>query len=97
MRNWLGEIDSLLNEVDKNVRGVVRTVRSAFDEGPFEILTYRGFGDSRHAYVYGRAQENRGVGKSTRAIHSSRTSSTRTVAPIVTRSRSRSSPSSSEE
>ena len=65
MRNWLGEIDSLLNEVDKNVRGVVRTVRSAFDEGPYEVLTYRGFGDSRHAYVYGRAQENRGVGKST--------------------------------
>ncbi|MDQ2668639.1 MAG: DUF2183 domain-containing protein [Gemmatimonadota bacterium] len=65
MRNWLGEIDSLLNEVDKNVRGVVRTVRSAFDEGPYEVLTYRGFGDASHAYVYGRAQENRGVGEST--------------------------------
>ncbi|CAN5116696.1 App1 family protein [soil metagenome] len=64
MRNWLGEIDSLLNEVDRNVRGVARAVRSAFDDGPFEVLTYRGFGDARHAYVYGRAQENRGVGKS---------------------------------
>ena len=64
MRNWLGEIDSLLGEVDKNVRGVARAVRSAFDDGPFEVLTYRGFGDAQHAYVYGRAQENRGVGKS---------------------------------
>ena len=64
MRNWIGEIDSLLNEVDRNVRGVVRTVRSVFDEGPYEVLTYRGFADARHAHVYGRAQENRGVGKS---------------------------------
>jgi phosphatidate phosphatase APP1 len=65
MRNWLGEIDSLLGEVDRNVRGVARAVRSVFNDGPFEVLTYRGFGDARHAYVYGRAQENRGVGKST--------------------------------
>ena len=65
MRDWLGEIDSLLGEVDRNVRGVARAVRSAFDEGPYEVLTYRGFGDASHAHVYGRAQENRGVGKST--------------------------------
>ncbi|CAN5920916.1 App1 family protein [soil metagenome] len=67
MRNWLGEIDSLLGEVDRSVRGVARAVRSAFDDGPLEVLTYRGFGDARHAHVYGRAQENRGVGKSTEA------------------------------
>lgn len=65
MRDWLGEIDSLLGEVDRNVRGVARAVRSAFDAGPYEVLTYRGFGDGGHAYVHGRAQENRGVGKST--------------------------------
>src|SRR4051812_25433464 len=65
MRDWLGQIDSLLGEIDKNVRGVARVVRSALDDGPFEVLTYRGFGDASHAYVYGRAQENRGVGKST--------------------------------
>lgn len=64
MRNWLGEIDSLLGEVDRSVRGAARAVRSAFDDGPFEVLTYRGFGDARHAYVSGRAQENRGPGKS---------------------------------
>ncbi len=65
MKDWLGEIDSLLGELDKNVRGAVRSVRSAFDDGPFEVLAYRGYGDARHAYVHGRAQENRGVGPST--------------------------------
>jgi phosphatidate phosphatase APP1 len=67
MKDWLGEIDSLLGELDKNVRGAVRSVRSAFDDGPFEVLAYRGYGNARHAYVHGRAQENRGVGPSTDA------------------------------
>ena len=64
MRDWLGEIDSLLGELDKNVRGVARSVRSAFDDGPFEVLAYRGYGNASHAYIHGRAQENRGVGPS---------------------------------
>ena len=64
MRNWLGELDSLLGEIDRTVRGAARTVRSAFDDGPFEMLAYRGFGNATSAYVYGRAQENRGVGPS---------------------------------
>ena len=64
VRDWLGEIDSLLGEVDRTVRGAARAVRSAFDDGPFEVLAYRGFGNDRSAYVYGRAQENRGVGVS---------------------------------
>lgn len=64
MRNWLGEIDSLLGEIDRTVRGAARTVRSAFDDGPFEVLAYRGFGNATSAYVYGRAQETRGVGPS---------------------------------
>jgi phosphatidate phosphatase APP1 len=65
MRGWLREIDSLLGEVDKNVRGAVRSVRSAFDDGPFEVLAYRGFGNAHCVYVYGRAQEHRSVGPST--------------------------------
>ncbi|CAN5825148.1 App1 family protein [soil metagenome] len=64
VRDWLGEIDSLLGEVDRTVRGAARTVRSAFDDGPFGVLAYRGFGNATSAYVYGRAQENRGVGPS---------------------------------
>lgn len=62
MRDWLGAIDSLLGEVDRNVRGAVRSVRSAFDDGPFEVLAYRGYGNGLHVYVHGRAQEHRGVG-----------------------------------
>jgi phosphatidate phosphatase APP1 len=64
MRNWIAEIDSLLGELDKSVRGAARAVRSAFDDGPFEILAYRGYGNSHAAYVHGRAQEHRGVGPS---------------------------------
>ena len=64
MRNWIGEIDSLLGELDKNVRGVARAVRSAFGDGPFEVLAYRGYGNATSAYIHGRAQENRGVGPS---------------------------------
>ena len=64
VRDWLGELDALLGEVDRTVRGAARTVRSVFDDGPFEVLAYRGFGNARSAYVYGRAQENRGVGPS---------------------------------
>ena len=64
VKDWLVEIDSLLGEFDRSVRGAARAVRSAFDEGPFEILAYRGFGTTRSAHVYGRAQENRGVGPS---------------------------------
>ena len=65
MRHWLGEIDSLFGEVEKSVRGAVRSVRSAFDDGPFQVLAYRGFGNARSAYVHGRAQEHRGVGPGT--------------------------------
>ena len=56
VKNWFGEFDSLLNELDKNVRGVARAVRSAFDDGPFQILAYRGYGNGRVAYIHGRAQ-----------------------------------------
>ncbi len=64
MRNWIAQIDSLLGELDKNVRGVARAVRSAFDDGPFEVLAYRGYGNAHVAFIQGRAQENRGIGPS---------------------------------
>ena len=67
VRDWLGEFDSLLGELDRNVQGAVRAVRSAFDDGPFEVLAYRGFGNTHSAHVYGRAQEHRGVGPSSAA------------------------------
>jgi phosphatidate phosphatase APP1 len=64
MRNWIGDIDSLLGELNRNVRGAARAVRSAFDDSPFQVLAYRGYGNTRVAYIHGRAQENRGVGPS---------------------------------
>ncbi len=64
MKNWLGELDSLLNELHTNVRSAARAVRSVFDDGPFQIVVYRGYGNARVAYINGRAQENRGASKS---------------------------------
>ncbi len=67
MRNWLGEIDALLGEIDRNVRGAVRSVRSVFDDGPYQVLAYRGYGTTSTACIHGRAQENNGPGPSTDA------------------------------
>jgi phosphatidate phosphatase APP1 len=64
MRNWIADLDSLLTELDKGVKGVARAVRSVLDDGPFQILAYRGYGNARVAYIHGRAQENRGASKS---------------------------------
>lgn len=64
MPDWLRRIDSLLSEVDKNLRDAARAVRSALDDGPFEVLCYRGYGNATEAQMYGRAQEHRGVGPS---------------------------------
>ncbi|MEP6729772.1 MAG: phosphatase domain-containing protein [bacterium] len=61
MRKWITELDSLLGEIDRNVRGAVRAVRSTFDDGPFQVLAYRGYGNAHSAFIHGRAQENRGV------------------------------------
>jgi phosphatidate phosphatase APP1 len=64
MSDWISRIDSLLGELDRDVRSVARAVRSVFNDGPFEVLAYRGYGNARSAYISGRAQENRGVGPS---------------------------------
>ena len=64
MRDWIGEIDSLLNEMERGVKGVARAVRSVLDDGPFQVLAYRGYGNAKGAHFFGRAQENRGVGPS---------------------------------
>ncbi len=62
MRDWIGEIDSLLGEIDRGVKGVARAVRSVLDDGPYQVVTYRGYGNATTAFFSGRAQENRGVG-----------------------------------
>ncbi|MEO7457166.1 MAG: phosphatase domain-containing protein [Gemmatimonadaceae bacterium] len=64
MRDWIGEIDSLISEIDKGVKGVARAVRSVLDDGPYQVLAYRGYGNATSGHFYGRAQENRGVGPS---------------------------------
>lgn len=41
-----------------------RAIRSTFDNDPFEVLAYRGYGNRIRTHVYGRAQEVRNVSSS---------------------------------
>lgn len=65
MRDWAARVDSLLNELGKNINAATRIARSIFDDDPLEILAYRGYGDGYRAHVYGRVLEKRGVSAST--------------------------------
>ncbi|HEU4748876.1 MAG TPA: phosphatase domain-containing protein [Gemmatimonadaceae bacterium] len=65
MRDWAARVDSLLNELGKNINAATRIARSIFDDDPLEILAYRGYGDGSRAHVYGRVLEKRGVSAST--------------------------------
>ena len=67
MREWGVELNSLLGELGKNIKGAARAVQSVFDDDPYEVLAYRGYGDGRRAHVYGRVVEKVGVGVSTDA------------------------------
>ena len=61
MTDWTGRLDSLLGELDAQLRGAASAVRRAFDDAPHELLLYRGYGNASVAWVHGRAVERRGV------------------------------------
>lgn len=61
MKNWTGSVDSLLGELDKHLRGAAKAVRSVFTDEPYELLTYRGYGNADEVVLQGRAVEQRGV------------------------------------
>jgi phosphatidate phosphatase APP1 len=65
MTDWAGRLDSLIAGLGSGVRLVTRAIDSAFDEDPFELLVYYGFGNDVMAYVHGRALEVRNVSAST--------------------------------
>ncbi|MDP9205739.1 MAG: DUF2183 domain-containing protein [Gemmatimonadota bacterium] len=67
MGDWPARVDSVLGELRKNLSGAARTLRSALDEDPFEVLAYRGYGNATRAWVNGRALEVRNVSVSTDA------------------------------
>ncbi len=61
MKDWAARVDSLLDELGKNINAAARAARSLLDEDPLEILAYRGYGSPARAHVYGRVLEKRGV------------------------------------
>jgi phosphatidate phosphatase APP1 len=63
MHDWADRLDA----VHKNLRSAARAVRSAFDDDPFELLTYRGYGSADRVHIHGRALEVRNVSVSTDA------------------------------
>jgi phosphatidate phosphatase APP1 len=58
------QIGSLLDELGADIKSAAKHVREAFDDDPFEILAYRGYGNATRAHVYGRVVEKSNVGPS---------------------------------
>ena len=65
MKDWTARVESLLGFARKQVDGATRAIVSAFDNDPFEVLAYRGYGSPTRAHVFGRAVEVRKVSAST--------------------------------
>lgn len=67
MKGWAADVSSLVSDLGKDLKKVARNVRSVLDDDPYEVLPYRGYGNSTRAHVYGRTVEKLGVGVSTDA------------------------------
>jgi phosphatidate phosphatase APP1 len=65
MTDWPDRAEDILRELRKHLGGVVRAIGSTLNNDPFELIPYRGYGNSRRAYVHGRALEVRKVSAST--------------------------------
>ncbi len=65
MMEFGDRLDSLVDGAAKNLRNTARAVRSAFNDDPFEIVSYRGFGNRNDAHIYGRVVEKGGASAST--------------------------------
>ena len=65
MPDWLNELDFLAGKARRQIRGAAHAIRNAVNDDPFEVLAYRGFGNSGRAHIYGRALEVRNVSVST--------------------------------
>ena len=58
------QIGSFLGELGSDIKSAAQHVREAFDDDPFEILAYRGYGNATRAHVYGRVIEKSNIGPS---------------------------------
>ncbi|MGH9420508.1 MAG: hypothetical protein ACRD3J_11070, partial [Thermoanaerobaculia bacterium] len=65
MSDWALLLDSLTRSLRRDVRDTARAVRSVFKDEPYEVVTYRGYGNSYRIFVTGRVIERRSIGAST--------------------------------
>jgi phosphatidate phosphatase APP1 len=65
MSDWPERLDALTRHIRKDMRDTARAVRAVFRDEPYEVLTYRGYGNSHRVFVTGRVVERRGIGEST--------------------------------
>ncbi|MGK2962881.1 MAG: App1 family protein [Gemmatimonadaceae bacterium] len=61
MSEWSLEIEYLARKLGLGAANAVRAIRSAIDDEPFEIVPYKGYGNSVQAHVYGRVVKRIGV------------------------------------
>jgi phosphatidate phosphatase APP1 len=61
MRDFTHSIDSLLGELDRHLRGAAKAVRAVFEDEPYEVLVYRGYGNASEVWIQGRVVEQRRV------------------------------------
>ena len=67
MSDWSAELEFLAKKARIGAASAVRAIRSAIDDDPFELLTYRGYGNGVKAHVYGRAVQRTGAKASSEA------------------------------
>jgi phosphatidate phosphatase APP1 len=62
--DWSIELEFLRKKLGVGAANAVRAIRSAIDDAPYEILAYRGYGNTVKAHVYGRVVQKSGVSAS---------------------------------
>jgi phosphatidate phosphatase APP1 len=61
------QIGSIVGEIGETVESAADRVRGIFEDDPFEILAYRGYGNANRAHIYGRVIEKPNVSVATDA------------------------------
>lgn len=63
--DWADQFDSLIDKAQRQIRSATRAIKGSIDDDPLEICAYRGFGNAKRAFVFGRVLEKRKVSTST--------------------------------
>src|SRR5688572_10115978 len=64
MSDWSIELEFLRKKLGVGAANAVCAIKSAIDDAPYEILAYRGYGNTVQAHVYGRVVQKSGVSAS---------------------------------